>query len=107
MSVRVEIEPTAKRELLALDAWWQEQRPSAANRVMDEYERILLLLSDAPQVGSPHRGKGVHDVRRIHMRGTPYIVFYHHEPGTSLATIVSVWSSMRKKAPTLAQLKKR
>ena len=105
MSVRVEIQPTAQRELLALDAWWQEHRAAAASRVVDEYTRLIALLAETPMMGKLYRRKGVRNVRCMRLMGTPYKVYYHHASGSDLVTIVSLWSSMRGKGPPIEQLK--
>jgi plasmid stabilization system protein ParE len=101
MTLRVEIEPTAELQLLDLDAWWRECRPAARSRVTDEYARLLAMLAERPEVGAPYRHKDVRNVRWLRMKGTPYLVYYHHESGSDLVTIVAVWSGMRGEGPPL------
>jgi hypothetical protein len=35
--------------------------------------------------------------------GTPYKVYYHHEPGDEVLSVVAVWSGMRGVGPSMGK----
>jgi plasmid stabilization system protein ParE len=101
MKLRVDIEPAAELQLLDLDAWWREHRAGVGARVTEEYARIISVLSESPELGKSYAHRGAHNIRRMRMHGTPYRLYYHHERGTDVATIVAVWSGTREEGPPL------
>ncbi len=101
MSVRVVTQPEADEQILALDAWWREHRPAAAFQVVDELARLVEELSEHPELGSPYETKGLSSIRRVRLRKTPYLLYYHHEPGSDLVTLLSLWSGVVKHGPSL------
>ena len=44
--MKVEVSPTARRQLLALAAWWRENRPAARVRVEDALEAAVAAMAD-------------------------------------------------------------
>lgn len=68
---------------------------------MDELERVVAMLAEAPELGSPYSKGGLKNIRRLRLRRTPYMIYYHYEPGREVVTIVSAWSGMRKLAPPI------
>ncbi|MCC6810661.1 MAG: type II toxin-antitoxin system RelE/ParE family toxin [Deltaproteobacteria bacterium] len=101
MSVRIVFAVEAKVQLLELDTWWRENRQAAASRVDDEVTRLVALLRKTPDIGAPYRRRGQKHVRWLHLNGTPYKLYYRHEPGADLVTIAAVWSGVRRFGPPL------
>ncbi|MCC6810670.1 MAG: type II toxin-antitoxin system RelE/ParE family toxin [Deltaproteobacteria bacterium] len=101
MTVRIVFVADAKAQLLALDTWWRENRQAAADRVDDEAARLVALLRKTPDLGAPYRRRGQKHVRSLHLNGTPYKLYYRHEPGSDLVTILAVWSAVRRFGPPL------
>ena len=101
MSVRVEIQPEALKQIEALDQWWRRNRPAAADLVLDEMDRVVELLAEAPEIGTPYREHGLENVRSVRLRRTPYKAYYHFEPGAETVTILTVWSAVRKLSPQI------
>ena len=101
MGIRGDIQPEAQEQIAQLDQWWRKNRPAAPSLVVDELERLVDLLGDAPEIGSPYSLGGLKNIRRLRLRRTPYMIYYHYEPGGDVATIVSVWSAMRRRRPPI------
>lgn len=101
MSVRVEIQPEAQEQIACLGKWWRVNRPWAPFLVLDELERLIGLLTDAPEIGQPYTHGGLKNIRRLRIRKTPYFIYYHYTPGGDVATIVSAWSAMRRHRPRI------
>ena len=103
MTLRIEIEPQATAQLDELDLWWREHRPASRTSVLDEFERALGVLREQPGVGAPYTRGGARNVRWLRLRGTPYRLFYLHEPGSEVLSVVAVWSSVRRAGPPLSR----
>lgn len=101
MSIRVEIQPEAQEQIAALDLWWRTHRSAAPSLVLDELERVFGLLAEAPEIGRPYTHGGLRHIRCLRLRRTPYMLYYHYEPGGEVATIVSAWSAMRELSPPI------
>ena len=102
MTFRVDVEPRASAQLDNLDLWWREHRPDdSATSVLDEFEYVIGVLEEQPEIGVPYERKGTKNVRWLRLRGTPYKAFYHFEPGSDVVAIVAVWSGMRGHGPPL------
>lgn len=101
MPVRIDIQPEAEEQIAALDRWWHTNRPAAPGLVLDEVERLLGLLAESPEIGRPYTRGGLQNIRWIRLRRTPYLLYYHYEPGSEVATIVSAWSAVRRRRPPI------
>ena len=101
MTVRIEVEPQAIAQLDELDAWWRGHRPDSRTSVLDEFGHAIAALREQPGTGVPHERGAVRDVRWVRLRGTPYKVYYHHEPGGEVLSVVAVWSGMRGVGPSM------
>lgn len=102
MKLRIEIEPQAIAQLDELDMWWREHRPESRTSVLDELEHALAALREQPDIGALYTRGGVHNVRLLRLHGTPYLLYYHHEPGGDLLSVVAVWSGMRGVGPDVS-----
>ncbi|NVB82391.1 MAG: type II toxin-antitoxin system RelE/ParE family toxin [Kofleriaceae bacterium] len=60
----------AERELREVLSWWRVNRPEARNRVDEEIERCIALLTSAPNAGPRVRTRGALPFRRLAMRRT-------------------------------------
>ena len=101
MKVRIEVEPQAITQLAELDDWWREQRPDSRTTVLDEFEHALEAALEHPDRGTLYTRDGVRNVRWLSLRDTPYLLYYHHEPGGDVLSVVAVWSGMRGVGPSL------
>jgi plasmid stabilization system protein ParE len=103
MKLRIEVEPQATRQLDELDLWWREHRPDSRVSVLDEFESALEALREQPDLGAPYERGGVRNVRSLRLHDTPYKLYYHHEPGGEVLSVISVWSAMRGSGPPAAE----
>jgi plasmid stabilization system protein ParE len=96
---RVTTTPEAERQLVEIDGWWRENRPSAPDLFVREFTAVSELIVTAPLAGRLYRDAHYPHVRRLLMRATRYHVYYMLQGET--AFIVAVWSAVRGTGPDL------
>jgi len=101
MNIRIVFTLDARAQLIELDAWWRQNRQAAASRVDDESTRLQTLMRANPEIGRIYQLRGYKHVRWLRLHATPYRLFYQHEPGSELITIVAFWSSAHPAGPPL------
>jgi len=101
VKLRVWVSPQARVEIRELVAWWRENRPAAASHLPQELQRVLRLLAEAPNTGTPYPVDGIEGVRRYRLKGTPYAVYNQVDQAEGMVKVASVWSSMRGSGPHL------
>jgi len=104
MTIRFKIEPEAEAQFETLDSWWRNNREAATTQLADELTRIKLMLAAQPEIGKLSKQRGMRNTRWVPLHKTPYLLYYHHEPGSDLVTILSFWSAMKKRGPKLRKL---
>jgi len=67
--VRVAVSPTARRQPLALAAWWRANRPAARVRVQDALEAAVAAMAEHPGLGPTYSQDPRYRTWRL--RGTP------------------------------------
>ena len=79
MSLRLVIDPPAQEDLLAAASWYENASPGLGSAFLDETDRILARLIEAPlQFPIVHR-----DVRRGLTRRFPYGVYFTTHANTA------------------------
>jgi plasmid stabilization system protein ParE len=82
--VKITIHPGAEQDLTeAAEFYERKGSPLVAGRFIDEFKRLLLLLREYPQIGSP-RSNGR---RSLSMKVFPYSVIYR---GTAQEIVILV-----------------
>ncbi len=76
MPLPVEIGNPAERELAEALAWYCEQSPRAAARLLIEFEHALFQIGARPELGTPY----VAGTRHVALRRFPYLVVYEVLP---------------------------
>jgi plasmid stabilization system protein ParE len=97
--VKVEVSPTARRQLPALAAWWRENRSSSRARVDDALEAAITGMSEHPGLGPTYSRDPRYRTWRL--RGTPYVLFYRVDEPAETIWIVVAWSALRGSGPEL------
>ena len=92
--------PAADENIRHVDDWWMEHRPLSPHLFREELAEGLALLADAPEVGRRYAHRGIPGLRRIVLRATRYHAYYVYDG--RLVTVLSVWSSLRRRGPKLA-----
>ncbi|MBZ0116232.1 MAG: type II toxin-antitoxin system RelE/ParE family toxin [Sandaracinaceae bacterium] len=101
MSKRVLTTPLADLHILALDAWWRENREKAPDLFEQELSLAFRTLSSAPSAGRRYRHAST-DVRRIVLRASRNHVYYiEHEDHV---LVVAVWGGIKHGGPDLSGL---
>lgn len=101
MTYQVLVAPAAKLLFAEASTWWCEHRPASVSRVVDEFARLLHVLSSSPKSGIVHGKRGGREVRRMRLQGTPYFLYYFVSDEDREVLVVSLWSAMRGKGPHL------
>ena len=91
----------AELHILKLSAWWRTHREKAPNLFRDQLAAAFAYLAENPLAGEPYRRRGFKDIRRYHLKKTPYHIYYLPRMDQGDVVIVAVWSGMRKKGPTI------
>lgn len=97
--MKVEVSLTARRQLLALAAWWSENRPSSRVRVEDALESAFATMADHPGLGLTYSQDPRYRTWRL--RGTPYLLFYRVDGEAETIWVVVAWSALRGAGPAL------
>jgi plasmid stabilization system protein ParE len=93
------VSPTARRQLAALAAWWNENRSTARVRVEDALEAAIEALAEHPGAGPTYPQDPRYRTWRL--KGTPYVVFYRADEAADTVWIVVAWSAVRGAGPEL------
>ena len=101
MTYQIRTLPEAERQARSLADWWRNNRPAVPELVKEELQRAFRMLTQTPHIGTPYRRTRVSGVRRYLLRKTPYHVYYRINQETEEIIVMSVWSSMRKRGPSL------
>jgi len=104
MKIRVEIDEEAQEQFANLDRWWRSNREAAAAELADAVAHMVQLLATTPEMGKRRLQRGVKNVRWVPLQKTPYLLYYRHEPGSDLVTVISFWSAMKKRGPKIRKL---
>lgn len=97
--MKVKVSPAARGQILALAAWWNENRKAARVRVEDALEAALDAIAEHPGLGPPYPRDPRYRTWRL--KGTPYVLFYRVDDAAGTIWIVGAWSAMRGSAPEL------
>jgi toxin ParE1/3/4 len=68
----VEVHPLAADEAEAAERWYRERNEIASIRFRRELDRVVDLMSERPEVGSPF----IDSTRRLLLRRFPFFVVY-------------------------------
>ena len=97
--MKVQISRTARRQIVALSAWWKENRGSARVRVEDAIDAAVGAIGEHPGLGPAYPPDPRYRTWRL--KGTPYVLFYRVDHTAGTIWIVVAWSSMRGSGPEL------
>ena len=99
MSLPVKTTPQADAQILAIDDWWRENRPTSPDLFLDELINAFDIVARAPQIGRLYRPSPVPGTRRLLLRATRYHVYY--VPGEEEVRIIAVWHGARGAGPPM------
>lgn len=71
--MKVRFTPRAAQDLIEIADYLRERNPTAALRARDAILRSVQTLSSFPEIG---RKQSVEGVRKLPMRGSPYLIYY-------------------------------
>lgn len=97
--MKVEISPTARRQIAEFVQWWDRNRPAARVRVEGAVASALAAIAEHPELGRRYPPRPQYRTWRL--LGTPYVLFYRVDQATETILITVAWSAMRGAAPKL------
>lgn len=99
MRHRLRVVPVAQRQIRQAAHWWQENRSAAPGLFREELERAFDLITTHPELGvrSPEVGSG--RVRRLHLSGIRYYLYYR--PEDDLISVLALWHASRGSLPKI------
>lgn len=103
--MKLEISEPAEKHLATIDAWRHANRSSAPELFLAEATAAFDALLAAPLTGRTISVRSATGVRRIVLRTTRYHVHYQVERDT--VTVVAIWSAVRGRGPSAADLRGR
>ena len=72
----IEISALAAEQVRTAETWWRLNRPKAPGAIRAELERASSLIALHPQIGTPARNVALSGVRRLHLAGIRYDLYY-------------------------------
>ena len=99
MGLQLHVSRRAAREIERVVQWWVANRPAAPGAVRKELERVLALLVEQPDLGSPVPQTSSPGVRRFHIDRIHYWVYFRTR--NERLEVLSVWHSSRGSGPSL------
>ena len=97
--LRIQITEKAQSEVAIAAAWWAENRPAAPDAIREELDRILVLLSVQPDMGTRARRATLSGVRRITLSRVRYYVYYR--VAADALQVLAFWHTSRGLEPDL------
>ncbi|WP_437914051.1 type II toxin-antitoxin system RelE/ParE family toxin [Sorangium sp. So ce302] len=91
----------ASHELDRIEAWCQTNRPALWPVFIAELAQAVRLLRTAPELGHEYQAVRTHGVRRLLLERTQFYAYYRYHPTKALVVILSVWSTRRRRPPSL------
>ncbi|WP_437672615.1 type II toxin-antitoxin system RelE/ParE family toxin [Sorangium sp. So ce131] len=91
----------AFRELDRIEAWCRANRPALWPLFVSELTRAVRLLRVAPELGPEYQTDRARGVRRLLLEKTQFCAYYRYHPAKSLVVVLSVWSTHRRRPPSL------
>jgi plasmid stabilization system protein ParE len=97
----VKILRRAAREIREAVSWWRANRPAAPNLLEEELRAACELLGAQPLVGARATNAALGGVRRVHLSGARYDVYYRIRPRARRVEILATWHASRGRGPRL------
>jgi plasmid stabilization system protein ParE len=91
----------AGKDLAQIHTWWVENRRSAPELFLLEFERCISLIGIAPEAGSRFRRTHVLGVRRLVLKRTRHLVYYVYDRTHDVAYVIAVWGAPKEGDPVL------
>jgi plasmid stabilization system protein ParE len=92
----------ALREIDRVEAWSRANRSTLWPLFVSELAQAVRLLRVAPELGPEYeqaeRSRGV---RRLLLEETQYYAYYRYHSAKALVVVLCVWSTRRRRAPSL------
>jgi toxin ParE1/3/4 len=92
--MKVIVREAAYRDLDEIHAWNAQERPTAADRVIDRIVRSTALLGHFPFIGRAGKLPGT---REWVVAGLPYVVVYAVDEAADELTIIAVFHTARNR----------
>ena len=95
----IRIVRSAADQITEASAWWDANRPKAPGALREEIERALELVSTHPQIGAKAGNAKLAGVRRIHLSGVHYHLYYRVRESPEGIEVLALWHTSRGSGP--------
>ncbi|MDI1477445.1 type II toxin-antitoxin system RelE/ParE family toxin [Polyangium sp. y55x31] len=87
-------------ELERIEMWCQANATGLWPKFVAELAQAVRLLRVVPEVGAEYQAGPV-GVRRLLLEKTQFYVYYRYHPTKALVVILAIWSTRRRRPPSL------
>jgi plasmid stabilization system protein ParE len=98
---RVELAPEALEQAHAIDEWWRENRPAAADLFVAELTVALERLEVSPLSSARYDKTGMVGLRRLFLPRTRYHVYFTVVGDEAIVRVHAIWHSAKGRGPQL------
>ena len=98
---RLRVVARAERQIRSASDWWTENRRAVSGLLRDELERAFHLITTQPGAGAPALDVGLEGVRRLHLSGVHYHLYYRVLAEEETVEVLAFWHTSREGEPTL------
>ncbi len=97
--MRLKYSPQAAADIRAAVTWWRANRPAARGLLREELRRAVALLKAQPQLGGAALEVELGGVRRYHLTGSRYYLYYRLKD--EQLEVLRLWHASRGSPPQL------
>jgi len=99
--VKLVLAEPARRQAVAIESWWAENRPSAPILFAREFRDTLEYIRRNPGVGTSWPTPRRPDLRRVLMPRTKRHVYFRVDVSKKVVQVLAVWGAPRGQGPRL------
>jgi plasmid stabilization system protein ParE len=99
--LHIEISEFAAAQVRRAETWWKLNRPKAPGAIRAELERASSLIALQPQIGTRARNITLPGVRRLHLAGIRYDLYYRVVESPQRLEILAFWHASRGNLPPI------
>ena len=95
----IKVTRRAAREIAKASEWWDANRPAAPEAMRQEVARVFRLIAHQPGVGARAVNAQLAGVRRVHLSGVHYHLYYRVRSDPAAVEILALWHTSRGSSP--------
>jgi len=99
LSLRLQVVPTARRQIETAARWWRANRQAAPHLFREELSRAFDLITEQPEIAPIAPEVDAPGVRRFHLSRIRYHLYYRRRG--EAVEVLALWHSSRGSSPDL------